>query len=144
MNKRLLKTFFYGSYINFKVLAEAGITRREYEIGRVSGFELRISSLANLIPKTNGTAYGIITELDHDELDQLYMEHSRKKLGGVYLPEAVLVTLENGSCVPALCYVAPHLDNSSPKPGYVERILQPANEYGFPSWYLAHIESFAK
>jgi hypothetical protein len=25
---------------------------------------------------------------------------------------------------------------------YVERILQPARELGFPAWYIEHLESF--
>lgn len=60
---RAVNVFFYGSYINFKVLKEADINQRTFEVGRINGFELTISPLANLRPQKDGLVYGILTQL---------------------------------------------------------------------------------
>lgn len=134
--------FFYGSYMNVAVLKEAGIGQRSYSVGTVNGYALRIAPLANLVKHEHGVVYGILTQLAHDELQRLYQEHARKKLGGVYLPEAVWVRRIDGLAAAALCYISPNMKHAKADPAYVERILQPAKAYGFPRWYVKHIESF--
>lgn len=78
----------------------------------------------------------------HDELRRLYA-HSEQVLGQTYLPEAVLVHSARGLWLPALCYIASDMTPASADRAYVERILAPARELGFPAWYLAHIAAFA-
>ncbi len=142
MREHAVNVFFYGSYINFKVLKEADINKRAFEVGRINGYVLTISPLANLSYKNEGIVYGIVTQLTHSELDRLYQDHAKGKLGGDYLPEAVTVYQLNGVYTPALCYISHHMKARKADPAYVARILKPAIEYGFPKWYLAHIESF--
>jgi hypothetical protein len=31
-----------------------------------------------------------------------------------------------------------------PDPDYVRRIADPARRFGFPAWYIEHLESFAR
>lgn len=134
--------FFYGSYINFDVLAEAGIDERPYDLVRLPGYRLVIDPLANLVLDEAHQAYGIVIGLTHRELYRLVKEYARDKLGGEYHPEAVTVfTIEN-VLIPALCYLSHDMTSSTPEPGYVDRILHPAREYGFPADYLDDIESF--
>ena len=142
MAEHRVDVFFYGSYINFKVLGEVGIKERPIEVGRVNGYELSIKPLANLRRKKQGMVYGILTGLTHAELDRLYLEHSRGILGGEYHPEAVIVYQLSGIYTPALCYISHNMKDGKADPEYVERILKPAGEYEFPKWYLNHIESF--
>lgn len=85
--------------------------------------------------------YGILAEATHAELDRVYA-HARTVLGEVYQPEAVLVHTLAGRWQPALCYMASRMVERTADPAYVERILQPARELGFPEWYLARLESF--
>jgi hypothetical protein len=63
-------------------------------------------------------------------------------LGGVYLPEAVLCQTRSGLFRPALCYIASNMEERPAAADYVERIVRPAREYGFPDWYIARLESF--
>jgi hypothetical protein len=142
MIEHSVNVFFYGSYINFKVLKEVDINERAFEVGRVNGYKLTIAPLANLDHKKQGIVYGILTQLMHDELDRLYQEHAKGKLGGEYLPEAVIVYQLNGIYAPALCYISHKMKQATADPAYVDRILKPAQEYGFPKWYLNQIESF--
>jgi AIG2-like family len=138
--ERQVAVFFYGSYMNRDVLKEAHLVSTEVEVARLDGFEILINPLANLVPAPQGVVYGILTHAAHPELERLYA-HAEHVLGGVYLPEAVLVHVHTGQ-VPALCYIAPHMEPAAPDPAYVERIVAPAREYGFPEPYIAKLESF--
>ena len=140
--ERPVNVFFYGSYMNFTVLKEVAINRRVFEVGRINGYELTISPLANLRPKKDGVAYGILTQLVHSELDRLYQDHAKGKLGGNYLPEAVIVDQQSRTYTAALCYISHDMVEGKADPAYVDRILKPATEYGLPEWYVSHIKSF--
>jgi len=134
-------SFFYGSYMNAEVLAELELVLEDVEVAKLDGFELRIEPLANLVRAEGYAAFGIVGRLTHAKLDELYA-HARDVLGGYYLPEAVLVRTRRGVYLPAMCWIASDLAPAPAEPAYVDRILAPAVEYGFPSWYLELIESF--
>jgi len=142
MHEHKVDVFFYGSYINFDVLAEAGIGERHYEAARLPGYRLVIQPFANLVPDAACQAYGILTKLSHAELDRLYDEHARQTLGAEYRPEAVLAFNIENALMPALCYMAHDMKPAAPDPDYVDRILDPAREYGFPADYVADIEAY--
>ncbi|MGA8262763.1 MAG: gamma-glutamylcyclotransferase family protein [Arenicellales bacterium] len=142
MSGRRVDVFFYGSYINFDVLNEAGIYERPFQAARLPGYRLEIAPLANLVPDDGSQAFGILTRLTHLELDRLYLGHAREKLGGTYLPEAVLVSNIENRLMPALCYISHDMEWSDADPAYVNRIARPAREYGFPADYVEYIESF--
>lgn len=134
-------TFFYGSYINLDVLIEVNYRPREYEVARLPGFDITIQPLANLVRSERHTAYGIVATGTHTELDHLY-DHAENVLGGRYLPEAVLVQTMTGRWMPVLCYIAPQLSGGKATEDYVQRIVTPAKEHGFPDWYIKRLESF--
>lgn len=133
--------FFYGSYMNRAVLAEVGLAPTTWEVASLPGFDIRIAPRANLVRAPEQVVFGVLAAATHAELERLYA-HARNALGEVYLPEAVLVHTRGGAWRPALCYVAPHMVERTADRGYVERILQPARELGFPAWYLARLEAF--
>lgn len=136
-------TFFYGSYINPVVLREADLVPARFEVARLSGYDITISPLANLVPADQSVVYGVLAEATHEELDRLY-QHAREVLGGVYLPRPVLVETLGGCFKPALCYIAPELSGEPPAPEYVAQIVEPARAHGFPEWYITHLQSFAR
>ena len=61
---------------------------------------------------------------------------------GTYLPEPVLVQTQDGKWLPALCYIAPSREDWPAVPDYIDRIVVPARQHGFPDWYVARLESF--
>jgi hypothetical protein len=133
--------FFYGSYMNLDVLAEVSLVPEQQEVGRLSGFELRIAPRANLLRSAKDCVYGLLATATHRELDRLYT-HSREVLGETYLPEAVLVESLDGRLRPAMTYLCSEMVPRPADPAYVERIAGPARRLGFPDWYVAKIESF--
>jgi hypothetical protein len=76
-------------------------------------------------------------------LKRLYA-HAEHILGGVYLPEAVLTETLDQKWRPALCYIAPSMDPKPATGDYIDRIVEPAKEYGFPAWYIERVESFRR
>ncbi len=138
---RKVWTFFYGSYINFDVLKEVGLVPDEYEVARLSGFDIQIQPLANLTKSDEHSVYGIVASATHEELGRLY-QHAEHVLGGVYLPEAVLTETKDGKLRPALCYIAPSIEPKPAANDYIDRIVALAKEYGFPAWYIERLESF--
>lgn len=133
--------FFFGSYINLDVLKEVNYIPKQVEVARLPGFDISVRPLANLIRSDQHTVYGILASGSHSELSRLY-EHAENVLGGRYLPEAVLVQTLTGRWMPALTYIAPALSGEQAEEEYVECIVRPAKAYGFPDWYIAHLESF--
>lgn len=134
-------TFFYGSYINPTVLREVDLVPERVEVARLPGFDIEIRPLANLVPSDQHTVYGILATTTHTELDRLY-KHAREVLGGVYLPYPVLAHAMSGKSESALCYIASRIAEAPASPAYVDRIVKPAREYGFPNWYIERIQSF--
>lgn len=135
--------FFYGSYINLDVLREVGLVPESYEVASLSGFDIEIRPLANLIRSDRCTVYGIVTAATHAELERLY-QHAEHVLGGIYLPEAVVCRPASGRTVPARCYISPGMEPNPADLDYVDRIVGPARSYGFPDWYIARLESFRR
>ena len=134
-------TFFYGSYINPAVLRKVDLVPDRVEVARLSGFDIEIRPIANLVPSDQHTVYGILATATHAELGHLY-DHARDMLGGVYLPQAVLAYTLSGQAEPALCYIAPNLTPGPASPEYVGLIVEAARTYGFPPWYITRLESF--
>ena len=94
-----------------------------------------------LVRSDRHCVYGIICEATHAELRSLY---GQDWLGGTYLPEPVLVEIADGRLVPALCYIAPTRPPARPADDYLDWIIGPAREYGFPDWYIERLEHFRK
>ena len=133
-------TFFYGSYMNEAVLREVDLVPEAFEVARLDGYDIRIAPRANLVPSPQHCVYGVLAEATHAELERLY-RHAKDVLGETYLPHPVLTETEAGAWFPALCYIAPVMAAGRPERAYVDRILQPAREFGFPEWYVRRLES---
>lgn len=141
MAARKVSVFFYGSYMNPDVLRGVGLAPEKLEPARLSGFDLVIGPRANLVRSDRHSVYGVCTRATHQELDRLYA-HARNVLGEVYLPEPVVAELLDGSLRAALCYICPEMEPRPVEGDYVERVLAPAERFGFPAWYLEKIRSF--
>jgi Gamma-glutamyl cyclotransferase, AIG2-like len=141
MDESKIAVFFYGSYMNRRVLAELELAPECWEPASVAGFDIRIAPRANLIAAPGHTVYGVLATATHAELERLYA-HAHDVLGETYLPHPVIVRTDSGEPRPALCYIAPQMVERPAERDYVDRILEPARALGFPSEYLARLESF--
>ena len=135
MRERHVWVFFYGSFINREVLEEYDIDLGSFDVARLAGFDIAIAPFATLVPDDEHCVYGIVTRVPATKVRNLYSQD----WVCAYQPEAVLVETTDGKQVSALCYIAPP-DNTKPTPSdYVSKIVAPAEEYGFPAWYVARL-----
>jgi hypothetical protein len=86
--------------------------------------------------------FGVLASATHAELTQLYIGHAQNQLGVSYLPEAVLVVDRDGHFRPTLAYISHDMSSGPVDADYVERIASPAEQHGFPAWYVERIRSF--
>ena len=141
MTEAKVWTFFYGSFINLNVVEKLGLVPDEHDVATLSGFDISIRPLANLVPSPSDHVVGTVMTATHTELERLYI-YAGDTLGGTYLPRAVLVQTRKGRWLPALCYVASELEPAPATNDYVDLIVQPAIDFGFPQWYIDRLESF--
>ena len=134
-------TFFYGSYMNLDVLKEVDFIPERWQVARLYGFDILIQPRANLIRSDQHSVYGVVATGTHPELERLYT-YAKGVLGEIYLPQAVMVETLEGMWLPSLCYICPKMDPRPAAKDYVDRIIKPARELGFPDWYIARLESF--
>ncbi|MCG8460575.1 MAG: gamma-glutamylcyclotransferase [Holophagales bacterium] len=140
MSEPKVWVFFYGSYMNPAVLREVDLIPEGFEVARLDGYDIRIAPRANLVPSSQHSVYGVLAEASHAELERLYA-HAEQVLGEVYHPYPVLTQSASGSWFPALCYIASSMEPGQADLAYVGRIVDPARDFGFPSWYLERLEA---
>jgi hypothetical protein len=119
-------TFYYGSFINLDVLKQVGYTPDRFAVARLSGFDIRIQPLANLVRSDRHSVYAIVALAAREELRRLYSQ----EWVGTYLPEPVLVETLEGKWRPAFSYIAPSPATTPATNDYIDRIVMPARQHG--------------
>jgi hypothetical protein len=136
MFPRRIDVFFYGLFMDADLLRAKGAQPVNLRPACVTGFALRIGQRATLLTKPDARAHGIVMQLTHDEIEQLYSEIGVR----AYRPEAVIAELSDGACVPALCFnlvAAPGPDEANVE--YASRLRALASRLGLPSEYIQTI-----
>jgi hypothetical protein len=137
MFSRRIEVFFYGLFMDAALLRTKGVDPVQIRPACAPGFALRIGQRATLLPNPDARAYGILMELTHAEIEQLYSDASLR----AYRPEAVLCELTNGSRVPALCFnliVPPGPEEANSE--YAAKLRDLARRLGLPSDYVESIQ----
>ena len=133
--------FFYGTFMHPDVLAEFGVTPTEVVPARLDGFELYVRPRVHIVRSDRSCVYGTLTALTHEEIARLYA-HVEEHFGLKYFPEAVLAEALDGARRPALCYIAPHMNDGPAEQEYLDQLAECVRALGLPEWYAAHVESF--
>jgi len=142
MAVRKIQVFLYGSAINLEVLEKTGLKKRAFAPASLVGFELVIQPVANLVENGDGIVFGILANFTHEEINTLVGQHTSSLTKAIYNPEPVIVRTRGGKIVPAATFMSVDLEPAAASNAYINRILKSATNYGFPRWYLEHIESY--
>ena len=95
-----------------------------------------IGQRATLTRNPEARAYGMLMELTHNEIDELYSEPSLR----AYRPEAVLTELADGSSVPALCFnLIAAADAAENNRDYAAKLRDLGRKLELPSTYADEI-----
>ncbi len=132
----ILEVFFYGLFMDSDILKKSGVHPRNLRTAYLENYELIIGERASLIPREDERAYGILMELENEEIDVLYSEPSVAD----YKPEKVEVIVESGIIVSANCYNLPKEAISGTNKEYARKLLELATRLGFPKEYLIRIK----
>jgi Gamma-glutamyl cyclotransferase, AIG2-like len=136
MASRRIEVFFYGLFMDADLLRKNGVDPTHIRPASVPGFALRIGQRATLLRNPNGLAHGILMELTHAEVEQLYSDPSVR----AYRPEAVLCELKDGSRISALCFnllEPPRPEEANPE--YAAKLRALAARLGLPADYVDSI-----
>jgi len=142
MIERKIWAFFYGSYLNLRLLEAANFIPDQFEVARLNSFDITIRPHANLIPSSQHCVYGILASGTHLMVNDVHATHARSINGEVYFPEAVLVETLDGKWKPALCYIAPQMQPRPADKEYIDHIITTARVFEFPEWYIERLEKF--
>jgi hypothetical protein len=137
MSTRRADVFFYGLFMDQELLRAKGLQPQQVERGLVEGLALRIGQRAALVPVSGARVYGLVMSLTLDELAKLYSDPSVQ----AYQPVAVLVQLENGGRLAALCYNLPEPPSPAERnPQYAAKLRAVAKKVGLPEEYIARLQ----
>jgi hypothetical protein len=129
--------FFYGGLINPDVMERVGLRAMNQRRAFLPGHAIEIAPLVNLRPSPADTAFGLLMEVRHEDLQHVYGQ-----LKATYLPYPVLAHDFEGALVPALCYIVPEMPAGLAEADHINPLLRTATDLGFPGWYLDRIRSF--
>ena len=137
MATRRIDVFFYGLFMDAELLRSKGASPLNIRRAGVPGFRLRIGERATLLRDPDACAHGVLMELSHEEIEQLYSERFVR----AYRPEAVLAQLDDGSRLPALCFnlidpPRPNEHNSE----YAAKLRELARRLELPADYVEAIQ----
>jgi hypothetical protein len=136
-SERLVDIFFYGLFMDEKLLRDKGVHPTDIRRAALPGHALRIGARATLVPDPDGAAHGLLMKLTHADVEKLYAEPSVR----VYRPETVLVVLEDGPTVAALCYNLPEPPSHDERNAeYAAKLRALAARVGLPAEYVASIQ----
>lgn len=129
---RRINVFFYGLFMDAKLLREKGINPVNGRLAAVENFELRIAQRATLVPSDGHVVYGFLFSLTHGEIDRLYAEPSVK----AYRPEAMFARVEDGTTIPCLCFNLPDVNLEEKRnEEYADKLRALATRLGLPASY---------
>jgi len=131
----IVRVFFYGLFMDEKLLASKGIQPADIRRGFVEGYGLRIGERGTLVRDAGSRAYGLVMNVAPGEAAKLYAEESVAD----YLPEPVIVDTMDGAQVDATCYNLPVDKVTGTNKEYAESLLDLATRLGFPGSYLDEI-----
>lgn len=137
MDPHQVDGFFYGLFMDERVLREAEVKPSNSRRAYVADFALRIGQRATLIPCPGSRAYGMLISLARADLERLYSTPGLE----AYRPEKVVARTFEGDAISALCYnleQAPDPDDRNPD--YVTRLQSVLDRLGFPVEYVESVK----
>lgn len=134
--------FAYGSNMSQHQMAKRCPGARYVRKACVEGYRFRITcrGVATIVPESGARVYGVLWKITaHDE-------HRLDKYEGVraclYDKRSILVqTAERATCQ-ALVYTARGTSIGSPRPNYLEGIIEAATGAGLPHSYLEELRTW--
>lgn len=135
LKRNSMEVFFYGLFMDEDILMKNGINASNPRKGYLNDYTLKIGNRASLIPCENEKAYGIVMEVNDEEIIKLYAERSVAD----YIQEKVAVVTETNEHLTATCYNLPLELLTGTNDAYAKSLYELAKRLNFPKEYLDKI-----
>lgn len=120
------------------ILVKNGIPPSNPKKGYLNNYALKIGNRASLIPFEGEKAYGILMDVNDEEITKLYAEESVAD----YVPEEVAIVTESNESVTATCYNLPLELLAGTNEAYAKSLSELAKKLDFPKEYVDKIDKF--
>lgn len=130
-----MEVFFYGLFMDKDILIKNGVNPSNTRKGYINNHALKIGNRASLIKCKNEKVYGIIMEVDDEEITKLYSEKSVAD----YIPEKVEIVTESNEHLTVTCYNLPLELLTGTNELYAKSLYELAKKLNFPKSYLDEI-----
>ncbi len=122
--------FFYGLFMDEKVLRDNGVHPRAPRKAVVHGYRLKIGRRAMLVPRPDAKAFGMVFALTERETEALYGEPGLE----LYRPEPVTACFEDGTSGAVTTFnLRDPAAAGEPSPEYAARLRAVLERQGFPA-----------
>ena len=125
---RLHEVFFYGLYIDPKLLEKAGVNARNPRVARVENFVLRIGNKATLLRAPGEVVHGFIYSLTYDEINTLYWGAGLYD----YIAESLIAKTTSGSVAVLCCNLLDPPNDNESNPDYLSKLEELKSHLGLP------------
>ena len=134
--------FAYGSNMSRTLMRRHCPAAKEIGTGQLAGFRFLITTdgYASIVPKAGETVHGVLWRLTPRDLAALNAFESLDS--GLYRRKRLTVET-GGERARALVYVARKGGKRRPMPGYQERLIAAARDWGLPPRYVAELARLA-
>ena len=136
MSDRRIDAFFYGLFMDPRVLKKSDIQSVNPRQAYAEGYGLVIGNRATLVSAPGQRSYGMLLSVTHVELNKLYSAAGLEE----YRPEAITVNLMGVRTLPAMCYnllSPPKPDEANPE--YATMLREVLFRLEFPTEYIESI-----
>ncbi|MDX1581304.1 MAG: gamma-glutamylcyclotransferase family protein, partial [Alphaproteobacteria bacterium] len=138
-NQRLY--FAYGRNMHLPTMTERCPAATYVGRGRLYEHRIMINSrgVSTVVPDELRIVHGVLWDLTTACEEALDVVEGLAR--GHYTKDSAHVELDGAGREHAMIYVAADVAPGPPKPGYLEDLIEAANEHGFPLSYVRHLES---
>src|SRR5215216_5472343 len=121
--------FFYGLFMDERVLRQKGVEPRASRKAVVHGYQPTIGQRAMLVPQSSSQAFGMVYELTEGEIDSLYSQPGLN----MYRPMTVIATFAGGSADPVTTFNLQETSaDEEPNLEYAAKLRAVLGGLGFP------------
>lgn len=121
--------------MDLEVLRTLGVVPKTFETAELKNWSITFSPMATLVQSKGDSVHGAIAELSRTEVRTLYSRDDLKH----YNPVAIEVATKRNTRVPAQAYISKPGEGRKPSVEYLQRVIQAAENLGFPPAYLAKL-----
>jgi gamma-glutamylcyclotransferase (GGCT)/AIG2-like uncharacterized protein YtfP len=134
--------FAYGSNINPKQIRDRCPEAKFVSKASLSGYRFIINLLgvASIVEDINSSVYGVVWKLS--ERDEQKLDEFEGVKFNTYIKFEKKIFITESNEINVFIYRASVELSGSPRPGYLERIIQSATDHEFLDEYLKELESW--